>query len=341
MNPVDCSQLLADNGFPEKYEISMVAGDASDRTFWRVTFPEPAPQCGASAVLMSYGADKTSGALPVFLDVQKHMFDAGLPVPKIFCSDAAAGFVLMEDFGDVMLEHRLSEGDETEIASLYEKSVDLIIDIQVAGERRMKKSCSAFSLAFDVEKLMFEFNFFYEHALLGLKKSKITEAEEQVIKNGFQQIAEYLSAQKRFMTHRDYHSRNLMIIDGAPAMVDFQDARMGPRQYDLVSLLYDSYARIPEAIAADLYSYYIEKSADAGLPRDDDELFQDSFLYMAAQRSIKAAGSFAYLDVIKGKSRYLQYFPTALGYAGAALNKLDGFEAFRAVLAKFVPELAE
>lgn len=340
MNPVDCSQLLADNGFPDNYEITMVAGDASDRTFWRVSFPEPVPQCGASAVLMSYGADKTSGGLNIFLDVQKHMFDAGLPVPRIYCSDAAAGFVLMEDFGDVMLEHKLGESNNSEIMSLYEKSVDLIIDIQVAGERRMNPSCSAFSLAFDVEKLMFEFNFFYEHAILGLKKCEVAEGDEKVIRNGFLQIAEHLSGQKRYMTHRDYHSRNLMILNGGvPAMVDFQDARMGPRQYDLVSLLYDSYAKIPDSMAAELYSYYIEKSEQAGLPREDDESFQISFLNMAAQRSIKAAGSFAYLNVVKGKTRYMQYFPTALEYARTALMKLEGFELFRAVISKYVPEL--
>lgn len=340
MIPVDCSRLLADNGLSDNYEITMVAGDASDRTFWRISFQEPSAMCGRTAVLMSYGTDKSSGGMDVFLDVQKAMHAARLPVPEIFCSDRAEGFVLMEDFGDDMLESIVAKGSESEILSMYKKAVDLIVKIQVAGEGRMDPDCGAFFLAFDVEKFMFEFNFFYEHAVLGLKKVEPSDGDKAIIFNGFNHIAEYLSGQKRFMTHRDYHSRNLMVTNGELGMVDFQDARMGPRQYDLVSLLHDSYVQISGNMVATLYDYYISSSADAGLPVGDSiESFEKAYLYMTVQRSIKAAGSFAYLDTVKGKSRYMQYFPTVLGYAKTALLKLDGMEEFYDTLSKYFLEL--
>lgn len=342
MNELE-KKLAASTGRSD-FRIEKLAGDASDRSFYRVIYDDADAAAGGrrTAVLMLLGESQEPGELP-YLNVQRHMKLAGLPVPDIYVNDASNGFILMEDFGDATVEDAIEGADDDYITGVYKKAADLILDLQFGRGRDIDKDCIIFQYAFDVEKLMFEFNFFYEHAIGNYRKRTPGPADEKTIRDGFTHIAETLAAEPRYVTHRDYHSRNLMVRrDGSLGMVDFQDARMGPAQYDLASLLMDSYVAIPERVADDIYNYYYEAYSGSSDKLDSRERFDMIFDYMVVQRNIKAAGSFAYLDVVKKKDRYLKYFRPCLEKAGPALDRLSGpLGGFRPVLGDYIEELKE
>jgi N-acetylmuramate 1-kinase len=323
----------------ESFRVEKLAGDASDREFHRIIFSESDAGPAGNAVLMVLANPWTDGEMP-FLNVRDFLERAGLPAPAFYHSDLAAGFVLMEDFGDLTLEEAVRGALPERMEQLYKCAVDLMLRIQMDGTRARNESCVAFSLAFDVEKLMFEFDFFYEHAVMTYKGGGVTAEDEEIIRAGFLLIAETLAAEPRYLTHRDYHSRNLMVNgDCKLGLVDFQDARMGPLQYDLVSLLLDSYVCLPEPLIKILYEYYLERLENEYKLKIDRANFDRIYDYTAIQRCIKAAGSFAYLDCIKKKNRYLKYFAPCLSKVKPAVSGHDELGPFYKALSKYAEEL--
>jgi aminoglycoside/choline kinase family phosphotransferase len=141
------------------------------------------------------------------------------------------------------------------------------------------------------------------------------------------------------LCHRDYHSRNLMLREGDLYIIDFQDARMGPDTYDLVSLLRDSYMDVSDAQLDDLVAYFV--ALRAGTPGEQDAAtFRRRFDLMAVQRNLKALGTFGYQTTTRRNPVYIQYMPRTLRYARTNLEKYPRFGRFRELLAAYVEELA-
>ncbi len=317
-----------------------LAGDASDRRFHRVTTAAPVFSDVSSCIVIELGHPIEGDPLAIpFLDVLTFMQDCALPVPAFFAADTEAGLIAVEDFGDVMLQSAIEGRPDIEVLSYYREAVEIIVAMQTRTVPPPRR-CIAHDLAFDTEKLMFELDFFYDNAITIYKQAKPGEVERNAIREGFAKIAGTLSDEHRVFTHRDYHSRNIMVRpDGTLALIDFQDARLGPAQYDLVSLLLDSYAALPACLIGELKEYYLDISSRAGLHHTRPH-FDKIFDYMTVQRSIKAAGSFAYLDCIKSKNRYLHCFEPVLRYAADALNRLPELDAFHSAITEFIPELS-
>jgi aminoglycoside/choline kinase family phosphotransferase len=141
------------------------------------------------------------------------------------------------------------------------------------------------------------------------------------------------------LCHRDYHSRNLMLRDGSLYIIDFQDARMGPDTYDLVSLLRDSYVDINDRELDDLIAYFLalKRSDDARAAADE---FRRRFDLMALQRNLKALGTFGYQTVTRRNTVYIQYMPRTLRYARTNLDRYPRFARLRDLLAAHIEELA-
>ena len=137
------------------------------------------------------------------------------------------------------------------------------------------------------------------------------------------------------LCHRDYHSRNLMLRDGRLCIIDFQDARLGPNTYDLVSLLRDSYVDLPDQTVEELIAYFL---ALQGHTRDDAE-FRRRFDLMALQRNLKALGTFGYQTTARRNPVYIQYIPRTLQHARQNLHKYPRFDRLRGLLAAYVHEL--
>jgi aminoglycoside/choline kinase family phosphotransferase len=135
--------------------------------------------------------------------------------------------------------------------------------------------------------------------------------------------------------HRDYHSRNLMVTGDRLRVIDFQDALMGPRTYDLASLLRDSYVSLDHALVDRLIGYYL--AALAG-PRPDTAAFQRLFDLTGFQRNLKAAGRFIYIEKVKGRPTHLPYVTPTLHSAKRVLERYPDLTELRGLLAPYVPE---
>ena len=151
-------------------------------------------------------------------------------------------------------------------------------------------------------------------------------------------IVEELAAEPRVLCHRDYHSRNLMWHDDTLYVIDFQDARMGPDTYDLVSLLRDSYVDLPDAAVDDLIDYFVVLArGNAAAPSDPE--FRRRFDLMALQRNLKALGTFGYQTTTRSNPVYMQYVPRTLAYVRRTLAADPRYARLAELLAGLVDEL--
>ena len=305
-------------GGPGDFQLIPLLGDASDRRYYRLRRATTS-HGPASMVLMRLAQPYTEGELP-FVNVQRYLSSQGIPVPAIIGNDASHGFVLLEDLGDETLESALRATGREHIASLYHEAVDILLAIQRATNTPLRGDCLAFQLAFDVEKLMWELDFFLTHMLRQLCGGQIRAGDETILRGQFLKIASILARQPRVLTHRDYHSRNLMWHKERLRVIDFQDARLGPCQYDLASLLYDSYVVLPDDLRAALLSHYLERkpALDGQL---DHEHFMHIFDYMCLQRNLKALGTFAFQIAVKCNLRYVSAIAPTLGYIQQHLSR--------------------
>jgi hypothetical protein len=335
--PAEYLRNLLKQVFPGTHGVLQVRplqGDASDRRYYRLQF---APQVDGvrSLVLMRLAQPHTAGELP-FVNVQRYFSLKGIPVPDIFCDDAVHGFVLLEDLGDVTLEAALQEASREQISCWYRRALDILLTLQQAENIVPRASCVAFGLAFDVEKLMWELDFFLTYMLKQLCGAPLKSTDEAVLRGQFWKIAALLARQPRLLTHRDYHSRNLMLHQDRLRVIDFQDARLGPCQYDLASLLYDSYVVLPPDLRQELLTYYLEQKAVVDSYALDREAFLQVFDYMCLQRHLKALGTFAFQTVVKRTWRYVEAIPPTLGYIQENLSRHAELRQLRELLAAYL-----
>jgi N-acetylmuramate 1-kinase len=191
-----------------------------------------------------------------------------------------------------------------------------------------------YGVAFDVEKLTWELNFFTKHFLEGYRGIALSTAERTALDAEWAAITGELASEPRVLCHRDYHSRNLMFHDGSLHIIDFQDARMGPDTYDLVSLLRDSYVDLTDQQLDDFIAYFL---ALKGNP--DAAAFRRRFDLMALQRNLKALGTFGFQTISRQNPVYIQYMPRTLNYARRNLAKYPRFGRLHDLLAARVDEL--
>ena len=173
-----------------------------------------------------------------FLDVQRYLRSIGVRVPDVvafFQDDPQGGLMVLEDLGDDMLETRLRAGEDR--APLYEKAIDQLAMLRATAEQR-PGGCVAFTRSFDADLYRWELEHFVEWGLEAWKGARLSPAERELCDREFDRIARTLEAEPKGFTHRDYQSRNIMVLpSGEQAVIDFQDALLGPREYDLVALL--------------------------------------------------------------------------------------------------------
>jgi aminoglycoside/choline kinase family phosphotransferase len=181
---------------------------------------------------------------------------------------------------------------------------------------------------------MQEMDFFMTHFVRGLCKAEPSPSAIATLTDFFALICRFLAAEPRIFTHRDYHARNLMVQSGRLVMIDFQDARMGPAQYDLASLLRDSYVTVPEALVEDLIARYREGAPEPD--RQSPERFRYVFDVMSLQRNIKALGTFGYQVSVRGSQRYVSSIPRTGRYVERSVLRYEEFARFRGVLEDFV-----
>src|SRR5436190_13969752 len=155
-------------------------------------------------------------------------------------------------------------------------------------------------MAFDVEKLTWELEYFVRHFVEGYRGIVLPASQRAVLAEEWSAVVEELASEVRVLCHRDYHSRNLMLHDGSLYIIDFQDARLGPDTYDLVSLLRDSYVDIGDRDLDELVAYFLALKGG-----HDEQEFRRRFDLMALQRNLKALGTFGYQTAVRRNPVYI------------------------------------
>ena len=305
-----------------------LTGDASDRRYFRVLIPDE-----QSIVLSLYSAPFDFEALP-FVNVARLLERMPVPIPAVLGHAADLGVLALADLGDVTLQAHLGAATPAEHAALYRQAVSLISTLQRRGAELASAEYLPYGIAFDVEKLMWELDFFIKHFIEAYRGVVIPPAARDELLREFSAVVETLAAEPRVLCHRDYHSRNLMLHDDQLYIIDFQDARMGPDTYDLVSLLRDSYVDLPEQTVSELLAYYLALNGRTGEERE----FRTRFDVMALQRNLKALGTFGYQTTARRNPVYIQYIPRTLRYVRTNLEQLPQFGRVHDLLADLVEE---
>ena len=305
-----------------------LTGDASDRRYFRVLLPD-AP----SIVLSLHAAAFEFDTLP-FVNVARLLSHMPVPIPAILGHADDLGVLALEDLGDVTLQAHLGAATPAEHAALYRQAVALIATLQRRGGELASPEYLPYSVAFDVEKLTWELDFFIKHFIEAYRGIVIAPAAREELRREFGVLIAALAAEPRVLCHRDYHSRNLMLHDGQLYIIDFQDARMGPDTYDLASLLRDSYVDLPEQTVNELLAYFLALKGQSG----DQREFRERFNVMALQRNLKALGTFGYQTTARRNPVYIQYIPRTLRYVRSNLESSPQFGRIRDLLAAHVEE---
>lgn len=323
--------------------LDRLPGDASNRHYYRVHTE------GKSFILMRVMDDtpakvfeekttlKKVEELP-FVNVQRFPKSIDVPVPTIHVWEKSKGIMILEDWGDLMLEGVVKEGNGKRIRSLYEKAIDIMVRLQVEGTAKIDDSCLAYHQRFNVELLVWEFDHFLEYGVEMRENRTMDAADKAAVRAIFEAVAREIESQPRVLTHRDFHSRNVMVHGNDQlGLIDFQDALMGPPAYDLASLLRDAYVQLGEDVIDDLVGHFLKRRAEAGASVDA-EAFRRAFDLTSVQRNLKAAGRFVFIDVKKGNDKFLRHIPPVLGYVRRNLQKYEELQPAYEVLSKYVRE---
>jgi aminoglycoside/choline kinase family phosphotransferase len=323
-------RYLRDTGLADKNaRVVPLTGDASDRRYFRII-----PADGPSLVLALHSGPIEFATLP-FANVAGLMQEIPLPVPLVLGHSDALGILALQDLGDVTLQAHLGAASATEHAALYRQAVALIDQLQRRGAELTSSHYLPYGIAFDVEKLTWELDFFVRYFVEGYRGVVLGDDDRAALQREWSAIAGELAAEPRVLCHRDYHSRNLMLSADSLYIIDFQDARLGPDTYDLASLLRDSYVDITDRELDELIAYFLALKGGG-----DEAEFRRRFDLMALQRNLKALGTFGYQTLTRRNPVYIQYMPRTLRYAQTNLAKYERFARLRELLSSHVEELA-
>jgi hypothetical protein len=308
-------------------QVTELAGDASTRRYYRIRMAPGSPL--PSLVLMRYPEEIPPGGELPFVNVHRYLRKAKVPVPDIYLATPEAKLLFLEDAGDTMLEGAVSAAGALEdYLPLYEQCVETLLRIQWDGTRTLDGNALSARLFFDVKKFAEEIDFFFEHAVREYGGISLSETEERAIEDLFLPFLEELAALPRVLSHRDFHSRNVMVLAGVPGgrpelrVLDFQDARMGNVFYDLCSLVRDSYVTLPEK-AVDHLGYAYRHASPAGLKAmwGDPDAFGRHLDAAALQRNVKAIGTFGNQARNRGKTFYLRFIPPTVQYIASNFDR--------------------
>lgn len=308
----------------DDFKVYSLAGDASNRRYYRVIMGHQ------SWVLMRW--DPFEPENYPFLSVLKHFAKAGVHVPEVVAMTPKEGLVLLEDLGDLTLERKFWESQTQESSiEFYQMAIDEIVKIHHVATAT-PGNCTAFNIKFDTEKFLWEMNYGKDNLISGILNFQWTDTSAKEIQRVFTDICSKLDREPKKIAHRDYHSRNLMIKLDEMKVIDFQDARLGPIQYDLVSLFKDSYVNMNDEMTKTLMSYYLEKSKEY-LPKDFSRAhFDEIYELQSIQRCFKACGSFASFYHQRGDKRYLKYLSETLRRVLKSLTEFPDYKSFADIL---------
>ena len=288
----------------KNFKITPLKGDASGRKYFRIfsTISTNFEITNSASVILLKSED--TEANKNFESILSTLTVSKVNVPKLYYKDKSIYF--LEDLTDTTLA-------DIKTVDFYKLAINELIKIQNIKPNLISK--------FNSQKLYKELTFF---------KNQFFNNNLIELDNIFLDISERLDVAKNIacFCHRDYHSKNIMIYKNEPYIIDFQDAMVGIPQYDLVSLLKDSYTNIE--FEHELLEYYFEYS-----PFEiDKDKFMEIYELQSIQRSLKASASFKSFRTLINNESYLKYIPIALDFALASLKKINKYKLLYNVIYK-------
>ena len=301
------------------------SADASFRRYFRVD-----TVAGGSVIAMD--APPPQEDVRPFIQVAGVFGATGVTVPRILAQDVEQGFLLLSDLGSTTYLHQLNVDSAHR---LYMDAIDALVLLQAQSKPDTLPEYDRALLSRELE--LFRHWYIGEH--LGVT---LSDEQNAVLTKAFDAILANNLAQPQVYVHRDYHSRNLMVLPGGnPGILDFQDAVYGPITYDLVSLLRDAYIQWDEELVLDWAIRYWEKARRAGLPvaPDIDGFYRD-FEWMGLQRHLKVLGIFARLYHRDGKDAYLKDIPLVMEYTLKTARRYVAFSPLVRLIESLHQDLA-
>jgi N-acetylmuramate 1-kinase len=292
--------------------ITRASADASFRRYFRVRLAEPIivpAQNERACTLIAMDAPPPREDCRPYVAVAKLLHAAGVHAPSVLAMDLDQGFLLLSDLGT---RTYLDALDAATAPTLYGDASDALVRWQLASRSGPLRP-------YDEALLRGELDLFPDWFVARHLGVTLSPPQSAVLERAFRAILDNNLAQPRVFVHRDYHSRNLMVVEPNPGVLDFQDAVYGPVTYDLVSLLRDAYIDWDEEHQIDWAIRYWQKARAAGLPVGEDfGAFWRDFEWMGVQRQLKVLGIFARLFHRDGKDAYLKEMPRVMAYLRAA-----------------------
>jgi N-acetylmuramate 1-kinase len=320
----EIQSALSDYFQEPELKLSWLAGDGSDRKYYRLERSKSRPDNGfTTAVIMLLSgpdADKLKQEDYEWIAVAQTMREHDIRVPEVYDIIKDQQIIAIEDYGNITLQNRVNEllakGDWESVKSLYLQCFKIVfkmLSIPMSAKQKWMER------KFDFEKLHWELRFFNQEFTERFLKDKLSTQEFAELEREFVAIAKRLGSETGHFVHRDFHSRNLMLIDQtAPAVIDFQDARDGNIYYDALSLIFDAYVDFTEPQRRELLQCYLDSLQENHYAIDHEVL-----ALTLLQRQIKAIGSFAYLTVSKNRGDYLKHVRPAIAAIKSTIKVID------------------
>lgn len=262
-----------------------------------------------------------------FIAINKKLHDAGIYVPQIFVYDLNKGFFLLENLGSTLFADVAKEKEES---FWYEKAVEVLTKFAQVTTEDLP--------AFDRDFILFELSLFPEWMLNKTFNFVLDKQEAKALQDSFSRLADLCLKQPQIAMHRDFHSRNIMIVQDKLAVIDYQDMVKGPLTYDLASLLFDCYKVLPETlvdkITTKTFTSYKNLNLTGDLSLDE---FKRDLIAVSLQRHLKVLGIFCRLNIRDHKNGYLKDLPRVLNYAIKESAALTNFESLHEFLKKLIP----
>jgi aminoglycoside/choline kinase family phosphotransferase len=287
---------------PESITFLPVSG--SYRKYYRLT-------SGKHPVIGVFNDDRNENE--AFFSFTKEFLLHGLPVPTLHAIDPSGKFYLLSDLGDLTLFNYLSEVRKDdmdfpeEMIGIYKKVIGYLPVFQVETGKQLDYSKCYPRKVFDAQSMRWDLNYFKYYFL---KLAKVS-FDEQKLEDDFHALIQFLqgAGADHFM-YRDFQSRNVMLIRGAPWFVDYQGGRKGPLQYDIASLVYDAKASVPIPVRELLLDYYMDVLENY-IPVDRNTFIEYYYGFVLI-RILQAMGAYGFRGYYENKPHFLKSIPFAI-----------------------------
>ena len=294
-------QLLKRNKFPEVDSMFELPSSGSGRIYFRIFFEDTSQP----SLLVSFNGNVSENIAQY--SFTQHFLSKGFRVPEIIARDESYRYFLLEDLGNENLFQLVQEGVSEQVIGIYKQVLQDLFQFQIIGFDGLDLDVAYPVKMFSKRAVLWDLNYFKYYFV----KPHNIDFDENKLEDDFQTFADYLlQAEMNFFNYRDFQSRNIMLKDGTPWYIDFQGGRQGPLQYDLVSLLYQAKANLPEDVKEQLLEFYLLNLEEILPGKKEDFLcyYNEYILF----RTMQVLGAYGFRGKIEGKAHFLQSIPFAL-----------------------------